>query len=490
MKIALYVRVSTEEQESSIINQKQYIKSLYPNDEVVVYQDFGISGTKISNRNGFIQMMKDAGLKQHFLSKKKFVFIADENKEPLFDKIVTKSITRFARNTDVLMIWKELNQKGVYVHFTDINKDTSSSEDSLILNLLLTLSQEESKNISERTKFGNMATAKANKIRNNGLYGYYYIKETNSLIINEEEAEVVRRMFDLCIKGCGYNKISKILASEGIFNKKGVPFAMGTIKNMIHNKKYCGYNVRNQWESRNLFSENHSHCRTKKENWIIQKNDRIQPIISEETWNLAHEQINKRLLHQNTGGTTTKRDTQGKLICNCCGKNVCDNDNIKLDKIDDFIENLAKNYYKNIRLSHKAKLVKLQLELKNYKSISVIDINNSIEEINKRISHNEEQLSKLIDSFLENSSDVMKKIIDKKIKGLELMIEEDNLKILELERKKNNIGSDKLELEKKIKEIKNELKKVDTSELTREELMEKIKYIKVDKGNSLIVEYN
>ena len=91
MKIALYVRVSTEEQESSIINQKEYIKSLYPNDEVVVYQDFGISGTKISNRNGFIQMMKDAGLKQHFLSKKKCVFIADENKEPLFDKIVTKS---------------------------------------------------------------------------------------------------------------------------------------------------------------------------------------------------------------------------------------------------------------------------------------------------------------------------------------------------------------------------------------------------------------
>lgn len=520
MKIALYVRVSTEEQESSIINQKQYIKSLYPNDEVVVYQDFGISGTKISNRNGFIQMMKDAGLKQHFLSKKKFVFIADENKEPLFDKIVTKSITRFARNTDVLMIWKELNQKGVYVHFTDINKDTSSSEDSLILNLLLTLSQEESKNISERTKFGNMATAKANKIRNNGLYGYYYIKETNSLIINEEEAEVVRRMFDLCIKGYGYNKISEILASEGVFNKRGEPFAMSTIKNMIHNKKYCGYNVRNQWESRNLFSENHSHCRTKKENWIIQKNDRIQPIISEETWSLAHEKINKRLLHQNTGGTTTKRDTQGKLICNCCGKNfyvchsrkigsainshpyyicatkkkfgknVCDNDNIKLNKIDDFIENLAKNYYKNIRLSHKAKLVKLQLELKNYKSISVIDINNSIEEINKRISHNEEQLSKLIDSFLENSSDVMKKIIDKKIKGLELLIEEDNLKILELERKKNNIGSDKLELEKKIKEIKNELKKVDTVELTREELMEKIKYIKVDKGNSLIVEYN
>ncbi|MBB6698233.1 hypothetical protein [Clostridium algidicarnis] len=55
---------------------------------------------------------------------------------------------------------------------------------------------------------------------------------------------------------------------------------MATIKNRIHNKKYCGYNVRGQWESRNLFSENHSYCRTKKEDWIIQENDRIEPIIS------------------------------------------------------------------------------------------------------------------------------------------------------------------------------------------------------------------
>lgn len=111
MKIALYVRVSTEEQESSIINQKEYIKYLYPNDEVIIYQDFGISGTKITGRNGFIQMMEDAGLKKHNINNKKFVFIANENKEPLFNKIVTKSITRFARNTDVLSIWKELKQK-------------------------------------------------------------------------------------------------------------------------------------------------------------------------------------------------------------------------------------------------------------------------------------------------------------------------------------------------------------------------------------------
>jgi len=92
-----------------------------------------------------------------------------------------------------------LNQKGVTVLFQDINKDTASLGDSFILNLLLTLSQEESKNISEGTKFGNRATAEANKIRNNNLYSYNFYRETNSLIIKEEEAEVVRKMFDLLI---------------------------------------------------------------------------------------------------------------------------------------------------------------------------------------------------------------------------------------------------------------------------------------------------
>ncbi|MGL5067252.1 MAG: recombinase family protein [Sarcina sp.] len=518
MRIALYVRVSTDEQESSIINQKNYIKSLYPNDEVIIYQDFGISGTKITGRDGFIQMMNDAGLKQHFINKKKFVFVADESKEPLFDKIVTKSITRFARNTDILSIWKELNQKNIYVHFTDINKDTSSAEDSLILNLLLTLSQEESKNISERTKFGNMATAKANKIRNNNLFGYHYIRDTNSLVINEDEAKVVRIMFDLCIKGYGYNKISELLANDGIFNKKGKPFAMATIKNMIHNKKYCGYNVRNTWQSKNLFSENHTNVRRSKDEWIIMKNDRIEPIITEEIFNLAHEQVNYRLLHGNTGKHTTKRDTRDKIICGCCGKNfyichskkigsginshpyyicatkkksgksACDNNNIQTKKIDNFIEDLSKNYYKNIRLKNKAELTRLKLKLKKYKSRSTTEVNKEIEELKDIICNDENKLSGLIDSFLE-SSDTIKRVIDKKIKDIESNIKINNDKILELERSKNNLDNEKIEIQNKINILNRELKVVDTTELTREQIMDKIKYIKINRNNNLVVEY-
>lgn len=126
--------------------------------------------------------------------------------------------------------------------------------------------------------------------------------------------------------------------------------------------------------------------------------------------------------------------------------------------------------------------------MKKLKNRSVKEINDECDVIKSENAHNEEQLSKLIDNFLE-CSDVMKKVIDKKIKDLELIIQENNNKILELERSKTNIDADKISIENKIKELKKELSKFDTVELTREELMDKIKYIKVDKGNKFIVEY-
>ncbi|WP_243170820.1 zinc ribbon domain-containing protein [Clostridium algidicarnis] len=223
-------------------------------------------------------------------------------------------------------------------------------------------------------------------------------------------------------------------------------------------------------------------------------------------------------MHQNTGGTIEERDTTNKIICNCCGKNfyichskkigssinsypyyicatkkkhgknVCDNDNVQAKNIDAFIDDLSKNYYKNIILSNKAKLYKLQSQLKTLKSKSVVDINNECESIKAENIQHERQLSKLTDSFLD-CSEVMKRIIDKKISGLELLIQENNNRILELERSKTNIDSDKLDIERKIRELKKELTKLDTVEITREQLMDKISCIKVYRGNKFIVEY-
>ena len=159
-----------------------------------------------------------------------------------------------------------------------------------------------------------------------------------------------------------------------------------------------------------------------------------------------------------------------------------------MKKLDAFINDLRKNYYKNIRLSNKAKLYKLQADLKTLKSKSTITINNEIKAIKQINSEKEQQLDKLVDNFLE-CSEIMKKVIDKKIHNLEISIQDNNNKILELERSKNTIDNDKLEVEKSIRELKKELTKLDTVELTREQLMEKISCIKVAKGNNFIVEY-
>lgn len=322
MKIAVYCRVSTdkEKQKSILRHQKEYLQSLYPNDEVTIFYDEGQTGTNIRKRKGFQEMLVACGLKKVYTTKTKFVFELDECRESKFDKIVTKSITRFARNTEAVTIWRLLEQKGVSIFFQDINKDTSSSEDSLLLKLLLTLSEEESRNISERTKWGNQASAKANKISNNELYGYEFNRENNSLIAIYEEAEVVRLMFKLCIEGNGYRTISNKLTEMNLLNRKGSPFSVSTIKNMLHNKKYCGFNVRGQWQSVGLFTEDHTYKRTKKEEWITQKNDRIDPIISEDIFEKAHKVICERLLHGNKGKNISKRDTQGKIICSKCGK--------------------------------------------------------------------------------------------------------------------------------------------------------------------------
>ncbi len=242
MKIAVYCRVSTdkEEQKSSLKHQKEYLQSLY-------HDDGGETATNIRKRKEFQEMLLTCGLKKIYTTKTKFVFELEEYRESQFDKIDTKSITRFARNTEAVTLWRLLEQKGVSIFFQDKNKDTSSSEDSLLLKLLLTLSEEESKNILEPTKWGNKASAKANKIRNNGLYGYEFDRENNSLIANKEEVDIIRLMFNLCIEGNGYRTISGRLTSMNLFNRKGLPFPIATIKNMLHNKKYCGFNVRNQW---------------------------------------------------------------------------------------------------------------------------------------------------------------------------------------------------------------------------------------------------
>ena len=517
MKIAVYCRVSTdkEEQKSSLRHQKEYLQSLYPNDEVTIFYDEGQTGTNIRKRKGFQEMLVACGLKKVYTTKTKFVFELDEYKESKFDKIVTKSITRFARNTEAVTIWRLLEQKGVSIFFQDINKDTSSSEDSLVLKLLLTLSEEESRNISERTKWGNQASAKANKIRNNELYGYEFNRENNSLIAIDEEAKVVRLMFKLCIEGNGYRTISSKLEEMNLLNRKGRPFSASTIKNMLHNKKYCGFNVRGQWHSVGLFTEDHTYKRTKKEEWIIQKNDRIDPIISEDTFEKAHKVIGERLLHGNKGKNISKRDTQGKVVCAKCGKpyyichsktlgsaintnpyyicatkknkgkKVCDAENLSVKEVEKYLEELRLHYYDNVELRNKVKIEQLKEELNEISNVTDQDVIAKIKNNKMEIKNRQEAIEQLLDKFLSNATDSTKKLVEKRIISIEeeiVKLEANNNILDELLRDKE---AEKNKIKHKIQLLEKELL-IKHEELTRVELMNKLVSIEVHSKKVLV----
>lgn len=517
MKIAVYCRVSTdkEEQKSSLKHQKEYLQSLYPNDEVTIFYDEGQTGTNIRRRKGFQEMLLACGLKKVYTTKTKFVFELDEYRESKFDKIVTKSITRFARNTEAVTIWRLLEQKGVSIYFQDINKDTSSSEDSLLLKLLLTLSEEESRNISERTKWGNQASAKANKIRNNELYGYEFDRQNNSLIAIEDEAEVVRLMFKLCIEGNGYRTISSKLAEMNLLNKKGKPFSASTIKNMLHNKKYCGFNVRGQWQSVGLFTEDHTYKRTKKDKWIVQRNDRIDAIISEDTFEEAHKVICERLLHGNKGKNISKRDTQGKIICSKCGKSyyichskslgsaintnpyyicatkknkgkkVCDAENLSVNEVEKYLEELRLHYYDNVELRNKFKIQQLNEELNKISNATDQEILGKIKSNTVEIKNRQASIEQLLDKFLSNATESTKKLVENRIISIEEEIsrlETDNNTLDELLRDKE---AEKNKVKHKIHILEKELL-VKHEELTRVELMNKLVSIEVHSKKVLV----
>lgn len=190
LRVAAYCRVSTDsdEQLNSYNSQVTHYTDLIHKNEawefVNVYADFGISGTQTKKRTEFQRMIKDA-------------------KNGLIDMIITKSISRFARNTiDTLEHVRDLKENGVAVTFEKENINTLTSNGELLLTILSSLAQGESESISQNTKMGLKMKAKQGEmIGFNSCMGYVYDTETGKLILNEEEAETVKFIFKFMWKG-------------------------------------------------------------------------------------------------------------------------------------------------------------------------------------------------------------------------------------------------------------------------------------------------
>ena len=228
-KVAIYARVSTEHeaQISALENQVQYYDDILSRhaDWTLVdrYIDEGITGTSIHKRESFMRMLNDA-------------------KEKKFDITVTREVSRLARNTvDTLQQTRTLKTYGVEVWFTEDNIWTMNDEDGeLRLSIMATLAQNESKKISQRVKAGQMISFKNGVLYGNGnILGYDRVGD--KLIVNKEQADTVKRIFELYLAGNGVRKIQDMMQQEGRKTATGLTrWQSGNINRVLRNPFYCG----------------------------------------------------------------------------------------------------------------------------------------------------------------------------------------------------------------------------------------------------------
>lgn len=278
--IACYIRVSTDkvDQQKSLQQQRILLESQYNHRDVLMYSDTG-TGTSFK-RTVFTKLMYDAGLNTKELRDGRMTFEVDLERQPLFNEMVVINISRFARNIIVIEILRVLwNYKKVNVKFLDVQKDSSNMNDMILLQMFFAMAENEVKETSIRTKRGNKSSIIKNRIRNNSIFGWDFDRDSNSLIKNDEEAKVVEFIFHTSLIN-GLKKTAKLTNEKGYRTKKGNLWTDSTIKTLITNPKYKGYNVRNKYTNVNLFTESKTKY-VKKENWIVKVNERIEPLVSE-----------------------------------------------------------------------------------------------------------------------------------------------------------------------------------------------------------------
>ncbi len=310
LRAVYYARVSTEEEKQVNALAKQCAEAEYcieSNKWVLVdsYIDEGKSGTTSQKRNEYNRLCEDLETDK-------------------FDVVVIKSQDRLMRNVkDWYIFIDKMVKNGKKLYFYLENK-WYESDDALITGIKAILAEEYSRELSKKINNSNRRRQQsATSIITNGkLWGYN--QKDGELTINEEEAKVVRRIFELYISGLGCRGIRKKLTEEGFLTRNATEFAETTIKRMIKNEKYKGTVI---------FNKQHKDFNTKKiihnpsSEWIVHEN-RIPAIIEPVIWEEANKIMKERSkkasgdnrIDQKFGYNKSKHPLGGKIICGECGK--------------------------------------------------------------------------------------------------------------------------------------------------------------------------
>jgi len=311
LRVCAYARVSTEKEEqiNSYNSQLKYyeekIKSNSDWKYVGIYADEGITGTLDYKRDGFMKMMQDA----------------TQNK---FDMIITKSISRFGRNTvDTLKYVRLLKEKGIAIYFEEERINTLQISGEIMLTVLSAMAQQESENISSHVRLGlKMKKDRGELIGYNGCYGYNYNLETKEITINEDEANIVRYMFERYVEGVGSSTIAKELTAKGIKTPKGgTKWCESTIRGILKNEKYIGDVLMGKTFTIDPISHKRLSNLGEADKHYLKEHH--QPIISKELFDRVQEIRTKRAGNRETGrrndNYSKKYPFSSKLYCGFCG---------------------------------------------------------------------------------------------------------------------------------------------------------------------------
>ena len=309
LRVCFYARVSTDKDEQLHSLQSQisffndYISKV-PNWEFIgSYIDEGISGTQVKKREEFLRMTRDA--KRH-----------------KFDLILTKEISRFSRSTlDSIMYTQELLANGVGVYFLNDNINTILPDSELRLTMMSSIAQDEVRRLSERVSFGMKRSIDNGVVLGcSNIYGY--VKDKGKLVIDEEQAEMIKIIFDRYANTTdGLSKISRYLYSIGYKSRTGKRIDTTILTRIIENPKYKGYYCGHK--SKVLDYRTKQKKRLNESDWIIYKNyDNVPPIVSEELWERANIKLKERQdsfknRAVNKAVFQNRYTYSGKIYCGC-----------------------------------------------------------------------------------------------------------------------------------------------------------------------------
>ena len=310
LRVTFYARVSSEsdEQLNSLGNQIGYYEDFIKKNPawtfVPGYIDEGISGASTRHREDFNRMVEDAASGK-------------------FDFVITKEISRFARNTlDSIQFTRQLLSSGVGVFFQNDNINTLDEDAELRLSIMSSIAQDELRKLSSRVKFGHQQAIKQRVVLGNSrIFGY--TKDDGRLVIDETQAPMVRELFTLYATGAySMKQIENLFWEKGYRNLNGKKIAHTTMSNMISNPKYKGYYVGNKVKVVDMFTKKQKFLPP--EEWVMFKDETgqiVPAIVSEELWEKANAILLRRSedVKNRQGICNHANLLTGKLFCTHCG---------------------------------------------------------------------------------------------------------------------------------------------------------------------------